>query len=94
MYKVIFEEDFVFDLEKAILYYTKINPRLAINLFFEIKNSEKIIGSFPEIFRLRHKDLRRYNLETFPYLVFYRIKNESIQFLRLLHQSSDPVMWP
>ena len=92
-YKIIYSEVSKEDLVSIVNFYKNIDISLGISLKEEVYRVEKIIKKDPEIYRIRFDNVRRVNLKTFPFCIFYEIEKD-IKFLRILHQSRDPINWP
>jgi plasmid stabilization system protein ParE len=52
------------------------------------------IEEFPELFAIRHGQVRMAPVPRFPYAVFYRVYPTRVVVLTVLHTSDDPNNWP
>lgn len=81
------KEDFI-EIKQYIKYKLQ-EPEIANNLISKIKKSIKTLKDNPEIYTIIDDDLIR-KLETRKlivdnYIVFYRIKNDSIEIVRIMY---------
>jgi plasmid stabilization system protein ParE len=82
---------FLVDVEEAVDYlFTQADEKTALRWCDELKRTLNLIREFPEIGRLRFdlpiNDIRTFQLKNFPnWLVFYRIGDDQIEFLRVKH---------
>lgn len=78
------------DLEDIWSYVAKNNPRAADNLFDKLREMFAKLAKFPQMGQGR-SDLAL-SLQSFPvrnYLIFYRIIEEGIEIVRIIHGSQD-----
>lgn len=82
-----------FDFDKSYEFYYDGSSKVAetfldrINLCFE--NIKQNPNSFPII----HKDLRKYVVKKFPFVIYYRIIDTVIQVIAVFHTSRNPEIW-
>ena len=82
-----------FDFDKLYEFYYDGSSKVAetfldrINLCFE--NIKQNPNSFPII----HKDLRKYVVKKFPFVIYYRIIDTVIQVIAVFHTSRNPEIW-
>lgn len=78
------------DLEDIWSYIAKNNTRAADNLFDQLREKFAKLAKFPQMGQVR-EELAVY-LRSFPvksYLIFYRIIDEGIEIVRIIHSSQD-----
>ncbi len=67
------------------------NPKRAISFMIELKNACEKIGDSPKgsvvVQRYVHFEIRRKTYHD--YLIFYRIKNNSVEVLHVIHGARD-----
>jgi plasmid stabilization system protein ParE len=51
------------------------------------------IESMPKMYPIAHHDARRARMRKFPYLVYYRLVEDKIEIIAVLHGSRDPKLW-
>jgi plasmid stabilization system protein ParE len=94
MYNIKYSKKFSRSLLEILHYYYSISPEL-VNVFeIEIRGSEDILKTFPLYYSLRYGDIRRFNLNKFPFCIFYKVSNKNIRVIDIVHQSRDPKFWP
>ena len=82
---------FLVDVEETADYlFTEAGEATALRWKDALKRTLALLREFPEIGRLRSdlpmKDIRTFQLKDFPnWLVFYRIADNHIEFLRVKH---------
>ena len=82
--------DAVRDIAEAGLWYEDQEPGLGGRFYDEV---EELINALPETalhHRKRFANVRRANLPTVPYAVFYEVKQEVIEILAVLHGARHP----
>ncbi len=47
----------------------------------------------PNSFPIVHKDLRKYIVKKFPFVIYYRIIDLKIQVIAIFHTSRNPEIW-
>lgn len=81
------------DLAKARDWYAKIGTRLGDDFLAAADKFIERIVSFPELYAIVLKNVRRGKLRRFPYVVYYRVLADRIEVLAILHGSRDPKVW-
>jgi len=51
------------------------------------------IASSPELFAVSFRTVRRAKTRRFPYIVYFRLRDERIEVIAVLHASRDPRVW-
>jgi toxin ParE1/3/4 len=83
------------DIVEISDYYTEIFPDLADRFADEIDSSFKQLRDRPEIgsprfsYLLPDHSLRIWQFDRFPFLVLYRLQNDLVDLLRVLHERRD-----
>lgn len=76
-------------------YYTRINETLAERFVTELETALHDLCSQPNIGSRRYahffpdKSLRVWQLDRFPFLLFYRVQDDLLDVLRVLHERRD-----
>lgn len=85
-------DDAIFDLKSLRQYIALENPIAANHVFQRIKNMVKLLSSQPEIGRYgRIPNTRELIVPNTPYIIPYRVKNNTIEIIRILHSAME---WP
>lgn len=73
------------DLASIQEYYNKISSNLTDSFFEELFPKLNLILEDPDLFQIRYRGVRISPLQRFPYGIHYRIKEDKIIVLRILH---------
>jgi plasmid stabilization system protein ParE len=57
----------------------------------EFEKAALLIAESPIRWPLYHRDVRRYPLTRFPYIIYYDIRLDLVRILRVVHASRDPL---
>jgi plasmid stabilization system protein ParE len=72
-------------------YYEDVaGPQLADDFYEELRAVFQNTAESPEAYAIRERDLRRVNLERFPYHFLYRIVNHAVRILVVRHHNRRP----
>lgn len=78
------------DLEEIHNFIAEDNPSAALGFINVIQDKCQTIALSPEIGRVREElglEIRSFPIKN--YVIFYRIKNSTIQIIRVLHSARD-----
>jgi plasmid stabilization system protein ParE len=78
------------DVSRIMDYYEDVAPQLADDFYEELRAFFQKAADFPESYAIRERDLRRINLERFPYHFLYRIVKDAVRILVVRHHSRRP----
>jgi len=76
-----------------IIWYEEQSIGLGEELLGEIESSYQAIVDFPEAWAPFPRGFRRYLLSRFPYSVIYKIDEEMIYIIAIMHNSRKPDFW-
>jgi plasmid stabilization system protein ParE len=68
----------------------KISPKVADTFFRRIHLGFENIKQNPNSFPKAHKDVRKYVVKKFPFVIYYRIVDSTIQVIAIFHTSRNP----
>ncbi len=72
-------------------YYEQVStPELADEFYSELRHFILTAVEKPKSFAVRERDVRRVNLQRFPYHFLFRIVNDTIRILVVRHHSRSP----
>ena len=72
-------------------YYEDVaGPQLADEFYSELRSFFQKTAESPEAYGIRDRDLRRVNLERFPYHFLFRIVGDRVRILVVRHDSRRP----
>lgn len=78
------------DISSAADWYDQQRPRFGDIYLLAVQDVFASIRRHPEMFPVMIDDIRRALFIRFPYAALYRIKNDTIQILAVLHQRQHP----
>lgn len=79
------------DIDKIMEYYEQVaTPKLADEFYAELRHFMTQVAARPESFSIRERDIRRVNLERFPYHFLFRIVGDTVRILAVRHHSRHP----
>ena len=80
------------DILQITRYYEDVaGGQLADEFYNELRTAFLRAAESPHFFNIRERDLRRVNLERFPYHFLFRIMgNETVRILVVRHHSREP----
>lgn len=81
------------DLVNARDWYETRQLDLGNEFLTEIDQVFDRIQEQPVLYAEEYKDVRRVGLSRFPYVVYYRIVEETVEVIAVLHGSRDPNHW-
>lgn len=85
-YKILVTPEAASELDDAISWYLKISHNLAVSLFTDYVRSRELIQNNPLHFQKIKGDLRRCNLDRFPYKIIYKIlRQDEVLILAFSH---------
>ena len=81
------------DFDRSYQYYYEENPKVANYFFKSINFNLENIKQNPKIFPIVHKDIRKYVVKKFPFVIYYKTVGTVIQVIAIFHTSRNPEMW-
>jgi len=79
------------DVDEVMGYYERVaGPELADDFYTEFISFVHSAAQTPEIYNIRIRDLRRVNLDRFPYNFLFRVSSDTIRILVLRHHARRP----
>lgn len=74
------------DVSRIMEYYENIaGPQLADEFYAELRAFFNKASESPQSYAIRERDLRRVNLERFPFHFLFRVVNEQVRILVVRH---------
>ena len=77
------------DIQSAYDWYQSKQSGLGAEFIEDFRRAYHRLRQSPELYSVRFYNVRRSNLERFPYGIFYVLKPDQIQVLGVLHASRD-----
>lgn len=80
------------DINNAIDYYKNINPELARQFLFRLREAKTYIARSPLGFQIKYKNVRTVLLKQFPYHIHYLFDDSQKQIiiLAVIHAYKNP----
>jgi toxin ParE1/3/4 len=92
-FSIEISDDAEVDFDKSYEYYYEDSPKVADTFFKRINLGFENIKQNPNSFPIAHKDVRKYVVEKFPFVIYYRIVDTVIQVIAIFHTSRNPEIW-
>lgn len=81
------------DLEFSYSFYYEENPKVADIFFIRINKSFESIKSDPYSYPIVYKNVRKFIVKKFPFVVYYQIVESAIKVIAIFHTSRNPEIW-
>jgi len=81
------------EFDDAVAYYENESEGLGERFKIEIRSSIDRISDFPMLYPTFMNDIRKCICHTFPYTIFYTIKNETIYIYAIANHHQDPLRY-
>ena len=79
------------DISQIMDYYEGVaGPKLADEFYTELRFFFRKAANSPEVYDIRGHDLRRVNLQRFPYHFFFRLVRDRVRILVVRHHRRRP----
>ena len=79
------------DIRRIVEYYEEVGgAELSDDFYAELTSFMRKAATTPEAYAIRERDLRRVNLERFPFHFLYRIIDDRVRILVVRHHSRRP----
>lgn len=86
-----FHKQVASDISRILDYYEDVaGPHLADEFYEELRAFFQKVAESPESYAIRERDLRRVNLERFPYHFLFRIAGDTVRILVVRHHRRRP----
>lgn len=78
---------------EAFGFYQERSEKVAANFFRSLENATAWLTAHPNTGSPLSSRTRRYLMKTFPYLVIYRIVEDAVWVVGVVHEKRDPKNW-
>ena len=79
------------DIDRIMERYEQVaSPQLAHDFYAELRRFMAEAAKQPESFSIRERDIRRVNLERFPYHFLFRVVGDVVRILVVRHHRRHP----
>jgi len=86
-----FHRQIASDISRIMKYYEDVSEQQLANEFYsELRSFFQKAADSPEAYDIRERDLRRVNLERFPYHFLFRIVRDQVRILVVRHHRRRP----
>jgi len=92
-YRVVFTSSAKQDVREARDWYDADGLGLGESFLKDVRVATNRIGSNPEYFAKTYGEIRQLILKRFLYVISYRIENDQVEILAVLHGSRNPDIW-
>ncbi|MCT4664315.1 MAG: type II toxin-antitoxin system RelE/ParE family toxin [Flavobacteriales bacterium] len=86
-------EEAELDFDKSYGFYHESSPKIADTFLTEINIGFESIKHNSTAFPIVYKDIRKYVVKKFPFMIYYRIEDVCIQVIAVFHTSRSPEIW-
>jgi len=90
---VVFHPQAKQELNHTVKYYESQHKGLGKRFLIYFQNSILKIQSFPLMYHQIEENLRQCRLSRFPYGIIYRLKDEQIEIIAVMHTHRKPGYW-
>lgn len=81
------------DIDEAAAWYERQRESLGHQFLEETLNAFERIAAGPEMYPALYRGTRRAVIHRFPFAVFYRVEDDSILVIAVMHGSRHPRRW-
>lgn len=81
------------DIQKIVDYYKEIDDSLSLDFIVKLHESLERIEQMPEGYQKRYKEFRIVFLKRFSFGVFYKIYDQEVVVVAVLHTSQSMSKW-
>jgi len=94
-FAVVYNPDFFYDIAQAVDWYNGKQAGLGDRLFNNIKKQTAALSTSALLFAIKYDDIRCLSIKKFPYIVHYRVDEQSntVRVEALFHSYRNPKIW-
>jgi plasmid stabilization system protein ParE len=92
-YHIVLSPDAEADIDSAVLWYYREDPRLAVRFTRATLAMRRRIEQFPYQFTMIRDGVRRASLKQFPYYIYYSFHGTEVMVLAVVHQRRANRVW-
>jgi hypothetical protein len=93
MPKIVFHPDIASEIKASYNWYQEQAAGLGDDFIAELESAYETIEELPETWPKFQKGFRRYLLARFPFSVIYKVSNDYIYVVAVMHNSRKPGYW-
>ena len=91
-YHIILTSSAQVDINSAVHWYKRINPKIASRFLLHTRITLKRIRQDPNRFRIIRGAVRRALVVRFPYSIYFFLRNEQVFVLAVRHQRQSDIL--
>jgi len=91
--KVRFAEEATLEFRESVEWYESRAKGFGLRFTDEIDSTIERIMLNPDMYMKVAENIRRIQVNKFPYSVFYATENDTLVILRIFHNKKKPVEW-
>lgn len=92
-FSVEISDDAEIDFDKSYKYYSADSLEIADTFFKQINFSLENIQQTPYSFSKIHKNIRKYIVKKFPFVIYFQVIDTLIKVIAIFHTSRNPEIW-
>ncbi len=93
-WRLVLRRRAVREVQEAHDWYEAQRSGLGDVVLFEFERVLEVLEQHPLRFPVLHAAVRRALTRRFPYAILFRIRDEQVVVLSVLHHARDPARWP
>ena len=93
MADIIYSDEALADISRAYDDYESRQHGLGDRFVGRLETLTETIGRMPELFGEVYSGVRAGMPKKFPFVVYYRIKGNTVDVVAVLHGATDPAVW-
>jgi toxin ParE1/3/4 len=93
-FAVIYKPLAQLEVDEAYAWYQQARILMGAAFISQLERTNGFLAENPHLYPRVLGELRRANLNQFPYSLFYVIDGDTVNVLSCFHQHRDPTQWP
>ena len=93
LFSIEISDEAEIDFDKSYEYYYEDSPKVADIFFKRINLSLENVKQNPDSFSIVYKNVRKYVVKKFPFVIYYQIVDSIIRVIAVFHTSRNPEIW-
>lgn len=93
LFEIVLSDDAETDFNNSWQYYFDENPKIADSFFKNINQSLAVIKRNPYSFPIVYRNVRKYVVNKFPFVIYYITEDSSVIVVAMFHTSRNPEIW-
>jgi plasmid stabilization system protein ParE len=92
-YKIELSDEAEADFDNSYEYYANQSIKLADSFYHYINDCLLQIGRNPIAYQTIFKEIRKFVVKKFPFVVYYQIIEMKVRVIAIFHNSRNPIIW-